>query len=148
MSDAAKCRERGWTVGTRLVGDEGYGPTVIRITAIGEVGIMAVAESHNGVAVPMEHELSWTLAYRDWQLFSPEPDEFDELAAATKHANELGDLLAKREDELAKLRRDCHNCDTSLVVCYDARKLCGMTACCPECDHRAALSDNQEGRDV
>ena len=64
-SSADCVRRMGWTVGTRLVGDEGYGPTVISITAIGEVNVLASRESHNGK--PNFGESSWTFSYRDWQ---------------------------------------------------------------------------------
>ena len=66
MSPADTCHANGWTVGTRLVGDEGYGPTVIRITAIGVESVLAVTESHNGE--PRDYESSWTFKYRDWQV--------------------------------------------------------------------------------
>ena len=66
MNDAEICRKNGWTVGARLVGDEGYGPTVIQITAIGEENIIAREISRNGVAV-VAGESSWTLSYRDWR---------------------------------------------------------------------------------
>lgn len=66
-NDAIKCRRNGWTIGTRLVGDEGYGPTVIQITAIGESHILAREISHNGK--PSDgYEGSWTLSERDWKL--------------------------------------------------------------------------------
>lgn len=61
------CRERGWTVGTRLVGDEGYGPTVIEITAIGEEKLLAKTISHKGVPSSVGEGL-WTLSYRDWNV--------------------------------------------------------------------------------
>lgn len=65
MTSAELCRENGWTVGTRLVGDEGYGPTVIRITEIGESGILA--EEYEGrVLSDAMPESSWTLEYRRW----------------------------------------------------------------------------------
>lgn len=70
-TEAETCRLNGWTVGTRLVGDEGYGPTVIRITAIGESALLAVRESHNGEAVERPYEGSWTLRYRDWTEVAP-----------------------------------------------------------------------------
>jgi len=67
-SDAETCRLNGWRVGDRLVGNEGYGDTIIRITAIGEHAILAVAESHAGT--PTEHwrENMWTLTCRNWRL--------------------------------------------------------------------------------
>lgn len=66
MSDAETCRKNGWTVGTRLVGDEGYGPTVIEITAVGEKCILAKAISHRGKPTKEPREASWTLTCRDW----------------------------------------------------------------------------------
>ena len=64
---AAICRERGWTVGTQLVGDEGDGPTVIEITAIGEKLILAKALSRNGRRTPYRGEGTWALDCRDWK---------------------------------------------------------------------------------
>ena len=67
--DAAEiCRERGWTAGTRLVGDEGYGLTVIEIRFVGERVILAVQVSHNGVPACYSDERSWGLSARDWQV--------------------------------------------------------------------------------
>lgn len=54
----------------RLVGDEGYGPSVIKLTAIGEKCILARLESHNGDARHASDECSWTLSRRDWKLIS------------------------------------------------------------------------------
>jgi hypothetical protein len=68
MSDADMCRKNGWTVGTRLVGDEGYGPTVIEITAIGECDILAKEISHNGIPT-LDRERNWTLSCREWEMF-------------------------------------------------------------------------------
>lgn len=65
-SSAEQCRQNGWGPGTRLVGDEGYGPTVIEITAVGESGILAKSISHNGEPGD-EHEARWTLSCREWQ---------------------------------------------------------------------------------
>jgi hypothetical protein len=66
-SDIEKCRENGWKVGTRLVGDEGYGPTVIEITAIGESSILAKTISHNGKPSSYRGETCWTLQCRKWR---------------------------------------------------------------------------------
>lgn len=66
-SSADACRRLGWGPGTRLVGDEGYGPTVIRITAVGVRAIVAVIESHNGKPLDHQRESLWTLSCRDWQ---------------------------------------------------------------------------------
>ncbi|WP_438346629.1 DUF7241 domain-containing protein [Methylorubrum populi] len=60
------CRENGWGVGTRLVGDAGFGPTVIRITALGTRVMLARMIRHNGVAVGHNDEHAWSLAGRDW----------------------------------------------------------------------------------
>ena len=29
MNDADQCRDKGWKVGDRLMGDDGYGPTLV-----------------------------------------------------------------------------------------------------------------------
>ncbi len=68
MSEAAAiCRKKGWGVGTRLAGDEGYGPTVIQITAVGERLILARVISYDGVPRNYQNESTWTLDCRDWQ---------------------------------------------------------------------------------
>jgi hypothetical protein len=66
-TEAEACRRLGWAVGTRLVGDEGCGPTVIRLTAIGERHILAVIESDRGRPT-RPREGMWTLSCRDWQV--------------------------------------------------------------------------------
>lgn len=66
LSPAAICRIKGWGVGTRIVGNEGYGPAVIRITAVGERKILAVTESRNGKPTRDPFESSWVLDCRDW----------------------------------------------------------------------------------
>lgn len=68
MSGADTARAKGWTVGTRLVGDEGHGPTVIEITAIGRDQVLAYTVSHNGKPDPRSRESSWSFRYRDWQV--------------------------------------------------------------------------------
>lgn len=65
-SPADICRDRGWTVGTRIVGDEGYGPTVLVITAIGEHHILARPETPDTDST-RHREQSWALDCRDWQ---------------------------------------------------------------------------------
>jgi hypothetical protein len=65
ISDAEICRSRGWKVGTVLIGDEGFGPDRILITAIGEQNILARKTHKDGVPVD-ETEHSWTLQFRDW----------------------------------------------------------------------------------
>lgn len=64
MTDAQQCRKNRWKVGTRLVGDEGRGPTVIELTAIGRDRILAVTISQNGEPVEYDYEGDWTLACR------------------------------------------------------------------------------------
>ena len=67
-TDAETCRLNGWTVGTVLVGDEGYGPEKIQITAIGEKEILAKRiENRHGVVVD-GHEGIWVLWCRDWKV--------------------------------------------------------------------------------
>ena len=71
MSPAAICRANGWGVGTKLVGNEGYGDTVIEITAIGGSSILARALSHRGDTRKCSSEANWTLGCRDWRPFTP-----------------------------------------------------------------------------
>jgi hypothetical protein len=63
---AEVCRSHGWTPGTRLVGDEGQGPEVIEITAVGERDVLAKTVMFKGHVPTWAREGSWTLAYRDW----------------------------------------------------------------------------------
>lgn len=74
-NDAETCRANGWVVGDRLVGDEGFGPDVIELTAIGERLILAKRVStsrRNGDLYPiLEDEASWTLSCRDWKRVEP-----------------------------------------------------------------------------
>lgn len=81
------CRERGWTVGTKLIGDEGYGPTVIEITGIGASKILAKCLGHNGKATGCP-ENSWVLWCRDWREAKP-----DEVPVA----HELGTVIASQQ---------------------------------------------------
>lgn len=67
MSDADTARRNGWTVGTRLAGDEGYGETIIEITAIGERAVLAKRISQDGRAVA-DWESMWTFTCRDWRV--------------------------------------------------------------------------------
>lgn len=69
LSDAGICRLHGWEVGTQLVGDEGYGPTVIQLTAIGEKSILAKQIMHNGKSSSgSDYDSLWTLHCRDWTV--------------------------------------------------------------------------------
>ena len=69
-TDAETCHLNGWTVGTHLIGDEGYGPTVIRLTAIGEGAILARAVMLDGQPIS-RREATWTLECRDWREWMP-----------------------------------------------------------------------------
>jgi len=60
------CELNGWTVGTRLVGDEGYGPTIITITAIGETRLLATATRVRNGRLCHDGESTWTLTCREW----------------------------------------------------------------------------------
>lgn len=80
MSPAELCRRNGWGPGTRLAGDEGYGPTTIEITAVGRHSILAVVE---GFTI----EQSWSLDQREWRVVSaPTPDHEDIRRAALLEA--------------------------------------------------------------
>lgn len=61
LSPAAICRANEWTVGTRLIGDEGYGPATIEITAIGETHVLA-----KRISPETWSESSWSLSCREW----------------------------------------------------------------------------------
>ncbi len=65
---AAICRARGWTVGTQLVGDEGFGPETIEITAIGRRNILAITIARKGRRVLEGREGNWNLTCRDWHV--------------------------------------------------------------------------------
>lgn len=66
---AETCRANGWTVGTRLAGDEGYGETVIEITAIGESRILAKVITDNGQPPRLsDNENVWVLWCREWRV--------------------------------------------------------------------------------
>ncbi len=65
MTSADLCRIRGWTVGTVLIGDEGFGPSTIVITAIGERAVLAKHLNETKL-----HESLWDLQFRDWKKVS------------------------------------------------------------------------------
>lgn len=69
-SPATHARRRGWDVGTRLIGDEGRGPTTITITAIGNEAVLARADDS-------DKDRSWSLACRDWQALPALPEDDD-----------------------------------------------------------------------
>jgi hypothetical protein len=66
------CDINGWGVGTHLVGDEGYGPTVIRITGLGEELLLAKVVSQSGrIQDHCYGESNWTLSCREWVRCDP-----------------------------------------------------------------------------
>lgn len=68
LAPAEICRRNGWGPGTRLVGDEGYGPLTIEITAVGQRSILArVVSDSSGV------ETMWHLELRDWKPVTSPP---------------------------------------------------------------------------
>jgi len=67
MNSTERCRLNGWGPGTLLTGDEGYGPTVICITAVGEENVLARPVSDRGEPTNWPHEGLWCLDYRDWK---------------------------------------------------------------------------------
>jgi hypothetical protein len=75
MESADKCRANGWKPGTRLVGNEGFGDTVIEITAIGEKDVLAKTISHEGKKNPSPYESMWNLDHRDWKKLESEKEE-------------------------------------------------------------------------
>lgn len=62
------CRKRGWTVGTKLIGNKFGELTVIEITAIGDREILAKRISDNGQP-DFDSESMWNFSYRDWYVF-------------------------------------------------------------------------------
>jgi hypothetical protein len=64
-SSADICRERGWTAGTVLEGDAGYGQSRITITAIGVGQILAKKIGGD------KYESTWTLSCRCWGEAAP-----------------------------------------------------------------------------
>ena len=93
------CRENGWTVGTRLVGDNGYGITIIEIAAIGGQAILARMVSQHGLAVNAP-EIPWRLSYRDWQVVpgqgSTPPSKTPQGDAQAPWAGKVGFVRLRR----------------------------------------------------
>ena len=61
------CREHGWGVGTCLIGDAGFGPTVIQITSLGDRVMLARMISQGCAVVGYNDEQAWGLSARDWR---------------------------------------------------------------------------------
>lgn len=66
-STAAHARRRGWGPGTQLVADEGHGPLLLTITAVGKEAVLARSDTD-------ARERSWSLSHRDWVEIGPLPD--------------------------------------------------------------------------
>ena len=119
---ADDCRRLGWLPGTRLAGDEGYGETVIEITALGEQMIIAVRLTERGEPV-QRIETTWTLDARDWRVVRPTPpvpaaeDQDERITAWHRVASHpffkpcfategpLIDAMIDALDEVERLRR-------------------------------------------
>lgn len=67
MASADLCRMNNWTPGTKLAGDEGFGVTIIRVTALGEKNILAERELSNGKTPAWRYESVQNLHDRDWR---------------------------------------------------------------------------------
>jgi hypothetical protein len=60
LSSAEICRRNGWRRGSRIVGVEDQRATTIRITAVGDDYILAIADDSG-------HEGEWNLTCRNWR---------------------------------------------------------------------------------
>ncbi|WP_456015209.1 DUF7241 domain-containing protein [Methylorubrum populi] len=63
---AEVCREHGWREGTRLVGSNDLGTTVIEIMAVSQRVLLARTISQNHRQAAYGYERSWRLSNRDW----------------------------------------------------------------------------------
>lgn len=99
-SSAEYCNSRGYDVGMRLVGDEGYGPTVIEITAIGKEKVLAKTISHNGVVDPSEPEGSWVFYCREWSLVERPPLVEPTSAQLAQAQNDVADAFLEAQLQL------------------------------------------------
>lgn len=63
-NSADYCRRKGWAPGTKITGNEGYGPTVEKITAIGEETVLTKTLHKDG-SCSSEH--IWTHTCRKWE---------------------------------------------------------------------------------
>lgn len=70
-AESAICLERGWKVGTLIVGDEGYGPTIIQITKLTPFTARCLAHTVDGELRRCgDGPSNWVLWCRDWQTFT------------------------------------------------------------------------------
>lgn len=63
-STADFCRRMGWEVGTVIAGNEGYGTTAMKITAIGEEKVLTKTVYEDG---SQSSEHTWTHVCRHWK---------------------------------------------------------------------------------
>lgn len=89
-TDADSCRLNGWGPGTRLLGRSASGNVTIRITAVGEEAILAIAEVRNNTPDINSVETCWTLRHRFWELapstpVSPEQPTSSETATPSQN---------------------------------------------------------------
>ena len=110
-TSADYCRRMGWGIGARIVGDEGYGPTIITITAVGQEDILAKADGRD--------ENTWTLEHRDWQLAEPAPT--DHTAAIAEAAREYVRIRRAHLDRgpLLSARKAAHD---ALITAVEAER--------------------------
>lgn len=79
-NDRETCELNGFVVGDVIEGDEGYGPSRILITAIGQESLLARCLSHPGKPVCGHGESLWTLSYREWKKIDQVQEFLDEMA--------------------------------------------------------------------
>ena len=91
-NSATFCRRMEWVAGTVLAGDEGYGETVITLTAIGEDGVLARALVHAGSPTNGRESL-WALGFRDWREITDPAGYSPELATAVTHLRSRAPLI-------------------------------------------------------
>lgn len=66
MNDYELCKANGWGPGTRLIGDQGYGPTTIELTYISPQIVVAITHAVAGKHLPVPRERTWSLQSRNW----------------------------------------------------------------------------------
>jgi len=104
-TEAETCRLNGWTVGTQLEGDEGYGPSVIQITAIGERDLLAKRIAYKGQP-QVSRENSWTLSCREWRKVGQAADAANVPADSGAREAALEARIAELELACQRLRDD------------------------------------------
>lgn len=92
--------DKGFKAGDIIVGNEGYGDTIIELTAIGRKFVLAIPLAHDGNAASSCRESIWGLDIRDWRLATDE-----DLMAAGLDLRSKAKPLADEELEAIKFRR-------------------------------------------